>query len=561
MIEFEPLYPPQEFILEDSLRREAERVAHQEAAMDRVVYDCQDASPYNQGIEPPEGEFLPFYTPTSSNDYTLIFESRFESGNLRRAIQVYEFEYDLILKPDYNTRGYTQWYYFRIGNTRAGKTYRFNIINMMKPDSLYNHGMRPVVYSEMEAKRSGKGWFRGGSDICYYQNSMKRKNAGYYYTLTFSMQFDHDGDTVYLAHCYPYTYTDLMRYLNHIELDPKRKNRLRRRTLTPTIAGNNCEMVIITTFQSDPDAIKNRKGVVITSRVHPGESGSSWIMKGVLDYLTGPSLNAKILRDNFVFKIVPMLNPDGVINGSTRCNLAGVDLNRIWNDPQRKIHPTIYHTKMMIKKLQEDRDIFLFCDIHGHSRKKNVFMYGNSGKVNDRLKEKIFPCLLDKNSDIFNFSDCNFAVQKAKESTARVVIWKEQGITNSFTLEASFCGADQGKFADYHFNTDMLQEIGHRFCDTILDFCDPDQVKVKAVLEELEIMLPKASESGSDEESDGESDYSGEEGGDKKKKGNKGGASNNANPGNSGGNTAGAGGVSGAGAGGPGASGTLAAQA
>lgn len=70
-------------------------------------------------------------------------------------------------------------------------------------------------------------------------------------------------------------------------------------------------------------------------------------MKGILDYLTGPSLNAKILRDNFVFKIVPMLNPDGVINGSTRCNLAGVDLNRIWNDPQRKIHPTIYHTKMV----------------------------------------------------------------------------------------------------------------------------------------------------------------------------------------------------------------------
>jgi hypothetical protein len=26
--EFEPLYPPQEFILEESLRREAERVAH-----------------------------------------------------------------------------------------------------------------------------------------------------------------------------------------------------------------------------------------------------------------------------------------------------------------------------------------------------------------------------------------------------------------------------------------------------------------------------------------------------------------------------------------------------
>jgi hypothetical protein len=33
--------------------------------------------------------------------------------------------------------------------------------------------------------------------------------------------------------------------------------------------------------------------------------------------------------------------------------------------------------------------------------------------------------------------------------------------------------------------------MGHRICDTILDFCDPDQVKVKQVLEELEILLPE----------------------------------------------------------------------
>lgn len=63
-------------------------------------------------------------------------------------------------------------------------------------------------------------------------------------------------------------------------------------------------------------------------RVHPGESNASWMMKGTLDFLTGSSLDAKILRDNFVFKVVPMLNPDGVINGNYRCSLAGVDLNR-----------------------------------------------------------------------------------------------------------------------------------------------------------------------------------------------------------------------------------------
>ena len=149
---------------------------------------------------------------------------------------MHEYEYDLILKPDFNTRGYTQWYYFRVNNTKSGRLYRFNIINLMKPDSLYNHGMRPLVYSDIEARKSGKGWQRRGGDICYYQNSMKRKNAGYYYTLTWSCVFDHDGDTVYFAHSYPYTYTDLWKYLNKLEADPKRKNRMRRRELCKTIA-------------------------------------------------------------------------------------------------------------------------------------------------------------------------------------------------------------------------------------------------------------------------------------------------------------------------------------
>jgi hypothetical protein len=50
-----------------------------------------------------------------------------------------------------------------------------------------------------------------------------------------------------------------------------------------------------------------------------------------------------------VFKIVPMLNPDGVINGNYRCSLSGHDLNRQWKDPSKKLHPTIFYTKLMLK--------------------------------------------------------------------------------------------------------------------------------------------------------------------------------------------------------------------
>jgi len=132
--------------------------------------------------------FEDYYTATNKNDYTLCFESRFESGNLRRAIQVYEFEYDLILQPDHGTKVNNQWFYFRLKNTIVGRTYRFNIINMLKPDSLYNHGMQPLMYSEKTLKNTGKGWHRVGKDICYYQNRIpKKKPAGHYYTLTFSI--------------------------------------------------------------------------------------------------------------------------------------------------------------------------------------------------------------------------------------------------------------------------------------------------------------------------------------------------------------------------------------
>ncbi len=53
-------------------------------------------------------ENLPCYYKTQGpEDETLIFESRFESGNLHRAVKVADYEYDLHLKNDYGTTGYT----------------------------------------------------------------------------------------------------------------------------------------------------------------------------------------------------------------------------------------------------------------------------------------------------------------------------------------------------------------------------------------------------------------------------------------------------------------------
>ena len=56
-------------------------------------------------------------------------------------------EYDLILQNDINTNGHTQWYFFRVSNTTAGMKVKFNFLNLAKPDSLYNQGMKILGFS------------------------------------------------------------------------------------------------------------------------------------------------------------------------------------------------------------------------------------------------------------------------------------------------------------------------------------------------------------------------------------------------------------------------------
>jgi murein tripeptide amidase MpaA len=96
--------------------------------------------------------------------------------------------------------------------------------------------------------------------------------------------------------------------------------------------------------------------------------------KGIIDFLSGQSVEAQTLRDHFEFKIVPMLNPDGVINGNYRCSLAGVDLNRKWDSPVQRLYPTIHHLKKLLTTLQTQNGVAVYCDFHGHSKHPNVFM-------------------------------------------------------------------------------------------------------------------------------------------------------------------------------------------
>lgn len=132
---------------------------------------------------------------------------------------------------------------------------------------------------------------------------------------------------------------------------------------------------------------------------------------------------------------------------------------------------------MLSRGLRFEPPVVFFADLHGHSRRrKNIFLYGCSSKVGPQtMRERVSPKMLSRTCDFFSFNCCSFKVQEAKEGTGRVVLWRELGITNSFTLEASLCGPDICRSSCCHFNVSHYLHLGFCFCGVILDFWDPDQ--------------------------------------------------------------------------------------
>ncbi|KAL2092592.1 hypothetical protein ACEWY4_012390 [Coilia grayii] len=458
--------------------QDIERLIHPNDILDKVVYDLDLQS-----------------CPVIDDGESLKFNSQFESGNLRKAVQVRKFEYDLILNSDINSNHYHQWFYFEVSSMQVGTTYRFNIINCEKANSQFNYGMQVLMYSVQEAIGGRPQWGRTGQDICYYKNHFSRSSIAAggqkgksYYTMTFTVTFQHKDDVCYFAYHYPYTYSTLKMHLQKLQEKCGDGVYLREDVLCETLGGNPCPMLTITampdsTSPTHLNQLRGRPVVFLTARVHPGETNASWVMKGTLEFLTGSSPLAQSLRACYLFKIIPMLNPDGVINGSHRCSLSGEDLNRQWQSPNLELHPTIYHAKGLLQYLNAiQRAPLVFCDYHGHSRKKNVFMYGCSIKetvwqtninapsceLHEDLGYRTLPKLLSQLAPAFSMSSCSFVVERSKEATARVVVWRELGVQRSYTMESTLCGCDQGKYKGMQIGTRELEEMGAQLCVALL---------------------------------------------------------------------------------------------
>lgn len=63
-------------------------------------------------------------------------------------------------------------------------------------------------------------------------------------------------------------------------------------------------------------------------------------------------------------------------------------------------------------------------------------------------------------------------MQKSKESTMRISLFKELRISNIYTCESSFCGSNFGSYYGKHFNKKHLKELGRDICLSLIIYCN-----------------------------------------------------------------------------------------
>ncbi|CAI2359427.1 unnamed protein product [Moneuplotes crassus] len=293
--------------------------------------------------------------------------------------------------------------------------------------------------------------------------------------IQFRYQFDCSSTSVvHFCYSFPFGYEDVCKQMGELQerLKDHESIYFLRELAGYSLERRKIELITITdhsqkTEEREPfirrlfPSCKNRKTckrgfifskptIFFSSRVHPGEVAASFVLNGILEILTDPDNEyGKLLRKNFVFKIIPLLNPDGVYRGYYRQDTMGNNLNRFYKDPKYEEQPSIYFAKQIINQLNKTSKLVLYIDLHAHASRKGCFMFGNSlNIIHQQVENMALPKVISLNSIDFDFSQCSFAEANmkvkdkstglARDGCGRVAIWNDTGIPNSYTLECHY---------------------------------------------------------------------------------------------------------------------------
>jgi hypothetical protein len=164
-----------------------------------------------------------------------------------------------------------------------------------------------------------------------------------------------EADRIWIAHIEPYPVSRLEDFLGSVRGHPD----LREETIGKSVEGRILRLLTI----SAPGPA-DRPAVWLMCRQHAWESGTSFVGEGAVRWLL--SEEARPCREKLVFKVLPMMDPDGCARGGVRFNLNGYDVNRNWDtadpeDPEsRRLMPEICAAKKVLLASRVD----LFLTLH-----------------------------------------------------------------------------------------------------------------------------------------------------------------------------------------------------
>ena len=372
------------------------------------------------------------------------FSGDFESANLGQVYRIGPRRYEIHILPDPSKWYSALWFMFRVENLKPGE-YMFVICGFFRDCHQHNIGVQPTVYSEHAARR-GCGWKRVGTNMNFWtwKHSLVPEFA-----MSFNFVVTHT-DTMYFSLLYPYTYTELRRWLS------MNCNRCMQSTLCRSYGGVDVPVVFWDADEGRCVDVKNlpkrtqkskKPLVVIAARLHPGESNSSFAMEGLMDRVF--DCDGDLLND-FSWLMIPMMNPDGVICGYYRPTVNGLDENRTWKNPSPVENPVPYNVIRLLEELTKTRKLVFLLDFHGHTAQSNAFSYGvKDPMVPYNQFERLFPKVMASCCHLFEERECISWGPNEFPTTMRVALHNRFAIPFAYTLEMSFgaisIGPDKGQ--------------------------------------------------------------------------------------------------------------------
>ncbi|HVU23035.1 MAG TPA: M14-type cytosolic carboxypeptidase [Opitutus sp.] len=282
------------------------------------------------------------------------FNWAFESGSIGRIDKLGENEFRLHVVGQQDARGRNRqatWFYFRMEHV-AGRTLTLHFTDFRGE---YND----VPSTRSPVGRSYRPWFSEDNVHWNPVDQVDWNEAKDEATITLHPQHD----TFWVAHVPPYTHARLRGLLDEVTRSPD----ARVEVIGKSVLGRDLHLVTITDL-AKPDA--NKKLVWLMARQHPWETGTSYIMEGALRFLISDDPLAQKLRGETIFKLMPMMNPDGVVRGDCRFNVNGYDTNRGWDvvdlrDKQWLVQtPEIWYVKTRILFEHRRHPIAIMVNLH-----------------------------------------------------------------------------------------------------------------------------------------------------------------------------------------------------